>query len=116
MADGSSKPNVLICGGVNTYSRALAAFLVPLEGEPLVSHLRIVDKYSVAPATTYLGAEFPKVLAKPEVDYKQANLTVPCASTQRLPLNALLTSRYQPLYNLSSTHLKGKALTIMFLT
>ncbi|KAJ3780398.1 hypothetical protein GGU10DRAFT_416606 [Lentinula aff. detonsa] len=63
--------------GVNTYSRALAAFLVPLEGEPLVSHLRIVDKYSVAPATTYLGAEFPKVLAKPEVNYKQANLTDP---------------------------------------
>ncbi|KAJ3976409.1 hypothetical protein EV361DRAFT_884094 [Lentinula raphanica] len=77
MSDGSSKPNVLICGGVNTYSRALAAYLVPLEGEPLVSHLRIVDKYSVAPATTYLGAEFPKVLAKPQVDYKQANLTVP---------------------------------------
>jgi hypothetical protein len=73
----ASKPNVLICGGVNTYSRALAAHLVPLEGEPLVSHLRIVDKYSVLPATTYLGAEFPQVLTKPQVDYKQANLTVP---------------------------------------
>ncbi|KIK63702.1 hypothetical protein GYMLUDRAFT_40767 [Collybiopsis luxurians FD-317 M1] len=76
MADVSSKPNVLICGGVNTYSRALAAYLVPLEGDPLVSHLRIVDKYSVEPATTYLGSEFPQVLQKPQVDYKQANLTV----------------------------------------
>ncbi|KAF8163117.1 hypothetical protein B0H34DRAFT_780914 [Crassisporium funariophilum] len=76
MADASAKPSVLIFGGLNTCSRALASFLVPLEGEPLVSHLRIVDKYSVVPATTYIGAEFPKVLGKPEVEYRQANLTV----------------------------------------
>ncbi|KZT26497.1 hypothetical protein NEOLEDRAFT_1177498 [Neolentinus lepideus HHB14362 ss-1] len=73
----SSKPTAIIFGGVNTFSRALAQFLIPLDGEPLVSHLRIVDKYSVAPATCYLGAEFPKVLEKPEVEYRQANLTVP---------------------------------------
>ncbi|KAF9049396.1 hypothetical protein BDZ89DRAFT_1126771 [Hymenopellis radicata] len=73
----AKKPSVLIFGGLNTYSRALAAHLVPLEGEPLVSHARIIDKYSVAPPTTYLGADFPKILDKPEVDYKQANLTVP---------------------------------------
>ncbi|KAF9072970.1 hypothetical protein BDP27DRAFT_1381965 [Rhodocollybia butyracea] len=78
MAERSEKPMYSSAvRGVNTYSRALAAYLVPLEGESLVSHLRIVDKYSVVPATTYLGAEFPQVLAKPEVDYKQANLTVP---------------------------------------
>ncbi|KAJ8093315.1 hypothetical protein PM082_020801 [Marasmius tenuissimus] len=77
MADSSSKPNVLIFGGLNTYSRAIAGYLVPLDGESLVSHLRIVDKYSVKPATTYLGGEFTKILDKPEVDYKQANLTVP---------------------------------------
>jgi hypothetical protein len=59
-------------GGLNTCSRALAALLVPVDGEPLVSvsfpaidrssrhlsrssqHLRIVDKYSVAPATVYV--------------------------------------------------------------
>ncbi|THV07857.1 hypothetical protein K435DRAFT_772217 [Dendrothele bispora CBS 962.96] len=68
-------------GGLNTFSRALAAFLVPLEGESLVSHVRIVDKYSVAPPTTYLGSEFTKVLEKPEVEYKQANLTVPSIIT-----------------------------------
>ncbi|TFK54813.1 hypothetical protein OE88DRAFT_1653321 [Heliocybe sulcata] len=73
----SHKPAAIILGGVNTCSRALAQLLVPLDGEPLVSHLRIVDKYSVAPATCYLGAEFPKVLEKPEVEYRQANLTVP---------------------------------------
>ncbi|KAF8919633.1 hypothetical protein CPB85DRAFT_1373390 [Mucidula mucida] len=73
----AKKPSVLIFGGLNTYSRALAAHLVPLEGEPLVSHARIIDKYSVAPPTTYIGADFPKILNKPEVDYKQANLTVP---------------------------------------
>ncbi|KAI0080603.1 hypothetical protein K474DRAFT_1657758 [Panus rudis PR-1116 ss-1] len=72
-----SKPNAIIFGGLNTCSRALAAYLVPLEGEPLVSNLRIVDKYSVNPPTTYLGAEFPKVLEKPNVEYRQANLTVP---------------------------------------
>ncbi|KAL0568646.1 hypothetical protein V5O48_013343 [Marasmius crinis-equi] len=88
MVESSSKPNVLIFGGLNTYSRAIVGYLVPEEGEPLVSHLRIVDKYSVKPATTstisaesynhsYLGVEFTRILEKPEVDYKQANLTVP---------------------------------------
>ncbi|KAF8078139.1 hypothetical protein FPV67DRAFT_1464325 [Lyophyllum atratum] len=73
----SKKPSAIIFGGLNTCSRALAALLVPLDGESLVSHLRIVDKFSVVPATTYIGAEFPKVLERPEVEYRQANLTVP---------------------------------------
>ncbi|TFK42765.1 hypothetical protein BDQ12DRAFT_696217 [Crucibulum laeve] len=88
MTDAVQRPNVLIfgfhpvhwcAGGLNTCSRALAALLVPVDGEPLVSHLRIVDKYSVVPPTTYIGAEFPQILAKPEVEYRQANLTVPAA-------------------------------------
>ncbi|KAG1749084.1 uncharacterized protein EDB91DRAFT_1112369 [Suillus paluster] len=73
----SQKPTVIIFGGLNTCSRALAALLVPPGGERLVSHLRIVDRFSVYPPTTYLGAEFPKVLAQPDVEYRQANLTVP---------------------------------------
>ncbi|KAF9262204.1 hypothetical protein L218DRAFT_1042950 [Marasmius fiardii PR-910] len=77
MAESSSKPNVLIFGGLNTYSRAITGYLVPEKSEPLVSHVRIVDKYSVHPATTYLGVEFTNLLQKPEVEYKQANLTVP---------------------------------------
>jgi len=72
-----AKRNAIIFGGLNTCSRALAAYLVPPDGEPLVQNLRIVDKYSVSPPTTYLGAEFPNVLKKPNVEYRQANLTVP---------------------------------------
>ncbi|KAF5330668.1 hypothetical protein D9619_005885 [Psilocybe cf. subviscida] len=79
MAEDTQRPSVLIFGGLNTSSRALAAFLVPVEGEPLVSSLRIVDKYSVHPATTYIGPEFTKVLEKSEVEYRQANLTVAAA-------------------------------------
>ncbi|KAJ7286050.1 hypothetical protein C8J57DRAFT_1286588 [Mycena rebaudengoi] len=66
-----SLPNVLIFGGLNTCSRALASLLVPLDGEPLVSHARMVDKFSVEPPTT-----FPQLLKKPELEYRQANLTV----------------------------------------
>ncbi|KAH9951280.1 hypothetical protein B0H21DRAFT_684947 [Amylocystis lapponica] len=73
----SKRPSAIIFGGLNTCSRALAAHLVPPEGDSLVENLRMVDKYSVAPPTTYIGAEFPKVLAKPNVEYRQANLTVP---------------------------------------
>ncbi|KAG6833470.1 hypothetical protein H0H87_006042 [Tephrocybe sp. NHM501043] len=70
---------IIQSGGLNTFSRALAALLVPVDGDPLVSHLRIVDKFSVAPPTTYIGKEFPTILANPIVEYKQANLTVPAA-------------------------------------
>ncbi|RDB21502.1 hypothetical protein Hypma_011415 [Hypsizygus marmoreus] len=79
LADFSSVFPFVYPGGLNTCSRALAALLVPIDGEPLVSHLRIVDKFSVHPATTYVGAEFPKILEKPQVEYKQANLTVAAA-------------------------------------
>ncbi|PAV23540.1 nad dependent epimerase dehydratase family [Pyrrhoderma noxium] len=72
-------PAVIIFGGLNTYTRAFARHLIPKDGPPLVSHLRIVDKYSVEPPTTYLGADFPSVLKDPIVEYKQANLTIPAA-------------------------------------
>lgn len=72
----SQKPNVIIFGGLNTLSRTLVAHLVPLQGDPLVNHLRIVDKYSINPPTTYLGAEFKDVVKNPIIEYKQANLTV----------------------------------------
>jgi nucleoside-diphosphate-sugar epimerase len=72
----SSKPNVLIFGGLNTVARALASYLVSLEGDSLVNHLRIVDKYSISPPTTYIGAEFPKVVEQPNVEYRQANLSI----------------------------------------
>jgi hypothetical protein len=57
----------------------LALHLVPLSGEPLVSHLRIVDKYIMNPPTTYVINDFLRLLQEQKdlVDYKQANLTVP---------------------------------------
>jgi len=73
----SQKPNVIIFGGVNTCTRPLTSLLVPLQGDALISNLRIVDKYSVVPPTTYLGPEFPQIISKKNVEYKQANLTVP---------------------------------------
>ncbi|KAJ7043259.1 hypothetical protein C8F04DRAFT_1207716 [Mycena alexandri] len=72
-----SAPNVLVFGGLNTCSRTLVGLLVPLTGEPLVGHVRVVDKFSVFPPTTYIGAEFVQLLTRPQVEYKQANLTVP---------------------------------------
>ncbi|KAJ7211601.1 NAD-P-binding protein [Mycena pura] len=77
-----SAPNVLIFGGLNTCSRALVGLLVPLDGASMVSHVRIVDKFSVEPPTTYIGAEFPKLLKKPQVEYRQANLTVAATIAQ----------------------------------
>lgn len=70
----ATKPSVLILGGLNTCSRSIASFLVPIEGEPIVSHLRVVDKHLVQPPTTYIGSEFPQILEKPNVEYKQLNL------------------------------------------
>ncbi|GJJ11992.1 hypothetical protein Clacol_006230 [Clathrus columnatus] len=71
----SSKPSVLILGGLTTAARALGQFLVPDDAEALVSHVRFVDKYSVAPPTTYLGPRFTALLKNSIVDYQQANLT-----------------------------------------
>jgi hypothetical protein len=40
----------------------------------------------------YLGPEFPRILAKENVEYRQANLTVPGLSTSFLLLSFPLTS------------------------
>ncbi|KAH9830165.1 uncharacterized protein C8Q71DRAFT_862749 [Rhodofomes roseus] len=57
-------------------ARSTDAYLVPPEEESLVENLRIFDKYSVSPPTTYLGAEFKEEFNKPNVTYRQVNLTV----------------------------------------
>ncbi|KZV67980.1 NAD-P-binding protein [Peniophora sp. CONT] len=75
----SDKPSVLILGGVSHCSRALASLLCPPEEEAKVAHLRIADKYSVHPPTTYIGPEFRQTLESPVIEYKQANLTIPTA-------------------------------------
>jgi hypothetical protein len=55
----------------------LALHLVPLSGEPLVSHLRMVDKYSMVPPTTFVTKDYLKLLRGRGdlIDYRQANLT-----------------------------------------
>jgi len=75
----AQKPNVIIFGGLNELASNLALHLVPLSGEPLVSHLRIVDKYAIDPPATYVVPDFPKLLRerKDLVEYRQADLTVP---------------------------------------
>ena len=64
---------------MNELASNLALHLVPLSGEPLVSHLRIVDKYTIDPPATYVVPDFPKLLRerKDLVEYRQADLTVP---------------------------------------
>lgn len=51
----------------------------PLPAEPLVAHIRIIDKYSVSPPTTYVGKDFLQLLEqrKDIIEYKQANLIYP---------------------------------------
>jgi hypothetical protein len=64
---------------------------------------------------SYIGAEFPQIIAKPEVEYRQANLTVPCAY---LPVSSryisdLILNKLP--WRLPSILLKGKLLMIMSL-
>ncbi|KAL7414050.1 hypothetical protein BDY24DRAFT_387408 [Mrakia frigida] len=71
------KPSVLILGGISTFASPLLSLLVPEGGEALVSFVRIVDKVSVVPATTYVSPDFLLSLKHTDlVEYRQANLTV----------------------------------------
>ena len=71
-------------GGLNVYTPVLAQYLVPpLPAEPLVSHLRMVDKYLVDPPTTCLPKAFLKTLQDrgDVIEYRQGNLAIPGEST-----------------------------------
>ncbi|KAG8799655.1 hypothetical protein FRC16_004646 [Serendipita sp. 398] len=71
-------PRPPLIGGMNALAASLALHLHPLDGEPLVAHLRIVDKFSMFPPTTHVLSDFLKLLKEREgaVEYRQANLTV----------------------------------------
>lgn len=76
----ATKPNVLIFGGLDYLAPILALQLVPaLPAEPLISHIRIVDKFLVNPPTTRIPKAFLKTLGERTdlIEYRQANLTVP---------------------------------------
>ncbi|KAG8812138.1 hypothetical protein FRC18_003076, partial [Serendipita sp. 400] len=71
-------PRPPLIGGMNALAASLALHLHPLDGEPLVAHLRIVDKFLMFPPTTHVLSDFLKLLKEREgaVEYRQANLTV----------------------------------------
>jgi len=76
MAD-SSKPKILILGGVGFIGRNLVKYIVEND---FASFIRVVDK--VIPSTAYLG-DFQPVFDNPIVEYKQGNLTSP-SSIERI--------------------------------
>ncbi|CCA73720.1 hypothetical protein PIIN_07675 [Serendipita indica DSM 11827] len=67
-------------GGVDSIAPGIVQYLVPAApAEPLVSHIRLVDKYSVNPPTTYLSKIFQDRLRerKDYIEYRQGNLQNP---------------------------------------
>ncbi|KIM22632.1 hypothetical protein M408DRAFT_332826 [Serendipita vermifera MAFF 305830] len=78
----TAKPNVMIFGGLALMAPILTLQLIPpLPAEPLISHIRIVDKYLVDPPTTRIPKAFLKALQdrKDLIEYRQVNLTTPSA-------------------------------------
>ncbi|KAJ3012262.1 UNVERIFIED_CONTAM: hypothetical protein HDU68_001301 [Siphonaria sp. JEL0065] len=66
----SSKPSVLILGGVGFIGRNIVTYLLDSD---LVSHVRVADK--ALPATSYLNAKQKKAFEDPRVEFMQANLS-----------------------------------------
>lgn len=74
----TSRPNVLVFGGLEYLLQALTQHIIPpLPAEPLVSHIRLVDKFSINPPTTAISKELLGVLRdrRDLVEYRQGNLT-----------------------------------------
>lgn len=71
-------------------AQAVIQYLVPPHpNEPLVAHVRLRDKYSLSPPTTFVGKDFLALIEnrKDMIEYKQTNLTNPGMS------DVLLTKR-----------------------
>ena len=66
-------------GSLHAFTPVFICSLFPDGKEPLAAHVRIVDKYSIYPPTTYLNKSFRHLLEsnKDVIEYRQANLTVP---------------------------------------
>lgn len=76
----TTRPNVLVFGGMDSFTQLLALHLLPpVPSLPLVNHLRIVDRFLVNPPTTSVSNSFLKLLKERAnlVEYRQANLTNP---------------------------------------
>ncbi|WVQ97048.1 hypothetical protein IAU59_004158 [Kwoniella sp. CBS 9459] len=68
-------PVVLILGGTTTVARTLARYLLD-EKSPRASFVRLADRFSVSPPTTYLDKPFLSLLngVDSKLEYKQFNL------------------------------------------
>lgn len=74
-SEDSRLPTVLILGGTSTLARPLALYL--LSTTPLASFVKIADRFSVNPASTYLDKPFRALLADESgsLEYQQINLS-----------------------------------------
>ncbi|WWC60520.1 uncharacterized protein I303_103094 [Kwoniella dejecticola CBS 10117] len=68
-------PLVLILGGTTTIARTLVQYLLDAQS-PRASLVRLADRFSVNPPTTYLDKSFLSLLNAPgsKLEYKQVNL------------------------------------------
>ncbi|KAK8865698.1 hypothetical protein IAR55_000843 [Kwoniella newhampshirensis] len=79
MSDKLSPPSkpltVLILGGTTTVARALCLYLLEPKSSR-ASFVRLADRFSVSPPTTYLDSPFLSLLGDPNtaLEYKQVNL------------------------------------------
>ena len=117
-------PTVLILGGLPTLARPLSLFLAQPgpDGTPRASFLRIVDRYSVSPPSTYLDPPFVALLRRgspvvgegvseqPEGDNVEAGAASRSDSVKKgsLPVqyqqaNLSLVDRHQDIYTPPST-------------
>lgn len=65
-------------GAINSVAGLFIKHLIPpAPAEPLISHIRIVDKYSINPPTTYVSKTMRHLLEahKNIVEYRQGNVT-----------------------------------------
>ncbi|WWD05520.1 hypothetical protein V865_003598 [Kwoniella europaea PYCC6329] len=68
-------PLVLILGGTTTIARTLSQYLLDPKS-PKASYVRLADRFSVSPPTTYLDESFMSLLNSDtsKLEYKQVNL------------------------------------------
>jgi hypothetical protein len=66
--------SVLILGGIATLARPLALYLLDPKS-PRASYVKIADRFSVSPASTYLDRPFLELLGGDKLEYQQINLS-----------------------------------------
>lgn len=67
-------PTVLILGGITTLARPLALYFLN-SSSPLASFVRIADRFTISPPSTYLDRPFRELLQTDQLEYQQINLS-----------------------------------------